>query len=311
MASSPRPGSLASRLGKSSTVIVVEDEPDIATFLGAFFRASGTEVVHLNPTTTGVVVEAVVETAAACALVDLNLDGISGFDILEAIRLDPRTTGLPAVIVTADARPATRERAVSLGASAFVPKPFNVKDLFATVRALVEGDPLLPDQPDTGEAKRATVRRSALRGGILPSQVLQHQIATAIDAARREHGAVAFALIRVIGSAAGQQAVAAELAGKLDGSIKGAEVLGASAPDELAVLFPADDAAAAHAHLDAALGASAVEIDLPAGRRVSVEWAAGVAGCPEHATTGDELYMAADAALAEAVESGQPVTTAR
>jgi CheY-like chemotaxis protein len=311
VASSPRPGSLASRLGQSSTIIVIEDEPDIATFLGAFFRASGTEVVHLNPTTAGVVVDTAVETAAACALVDLNLDGISGFDILEAIRVDPRTAMLPAVIVTADSRPATRERAVSLGASAFVPKPFNVKDLFATVRALVEGDPLLPEQTDTSKANRATVRRSALRGGILPSDVLQHQIGTAIDGARRDHVPVALALIRVIGTAAGQQAVTAELASKLDGSIKGAEVLGASAPDELAVLFPAEGAASAHAQLEAALGASAVEIDLPAGRRVSVAWAAGVAGCPEHATTGDELYMAADAALADAVESGQPVATAR
>jgi CheY-like chemotaxis protein len=302
---------LASRLGQSSTIIVVEDEPDIATFLGAFFRASGTQVVHLNPTTVDAVVQTAVDTEAACALVDLNLDGISGFDILEAIRADERIAAMPAVIVTADSRPATRERAVSLGASAFVPKPFNVKDLFATVRALVDGDPLLPEETDTGKAERATVRRSALRGGILPSDVLQDQIGTAIAEARRGRTPVALALIRVVGTAAGQQAVTAELASKLAGSLAGAEVLGTCAPDELAVLFPTDDAASAHAHLEAALGPTPLTIDLPAGRRVSVDWAGGVAGCPEHASTGDELYMAADAALADAFESGQPVATAR
>ena len=38
---------------------------------------------------------------------------------------------------------------------------------------------------------------------------------------------------------------------------------------------------------------------------------AGVAATPEHAATGDELYMAADVALAEAVESGSGVVEAR
>jgi len=307
VASPPRPGSLASRLGDSSTVVVVEDEPDIATFLGAFFRASGTEVVHLNPATVAEVVDAAVERAAACALVDLNLDGLSGFDILEALHHDPRVSALPVVIVTADARQATRERAVSLGAAAFVPKPFNVKDLFATVRALVEGDPLLPEETD----QRATVRRGALRGGILPSGVLQHEIETAIVLARRARVPVALALIRVIGAAAGQPAVTAELASKLDGSLKGAEVLGASAADELAMLFPAEDASAARQRIEEALGASPLELALPAGRVVNADWAAGVASCPTHATTSDELYMAADAALADAVETGRPVATAR
>jgi CheY-like chemotaxis protein len=308
---SPRPGSLASRLESSSTVIVVEDEPDIATFLGAFFRASGTEVVHLNPSTTTEVLDAAIELGAACALVDLNLDGLSGFDILEALNDDPRLSMLPVVIVTADSRPATRERSVSLGAAAFVPKPFNVKDLFATVRALVEGDPLLSDHGADRTDEETSLRRSALRGGILPSEVIHDQLGAAVAGARREHSHAAFVLVRVVGAAAGQQAVTAELAAKLDGALADADVLGASAADELAVLFRAEDAAGAQQRLTAALGDGPIDVDLPAGRTVSVEWAAGVAGCPEHAGTGDELYMAADAALADAVDRGDSVALAR
>jgi two-component system cell cycle response regulator len=105
--------------------------------------------------------------------------------------------------------------------------------------------------------------------------------------------------------------VAAEFAAKLRDALSGAEVLGTTAPDELAVLFPSSDATSAQICLAAALGDGPFDVDLPAGRRVSVEWAAGVAGFPEHATTGDELYMATDSALAEAVDGGQPVSTAR
>jgi DNA-binding response OmpR family regulator len=311
MASVPRPGSLASRLGQSSTILVVEDEPDIATFLGAFFRASGTQVVHLDPESASDAVEAAVQLGAACALVDLNLGGISGFDILEAIRDDHRVSLMPVVIVTADSRPATRERAVGLGAAAFIPKPFNVKDLFATVKALVEGDPLLGDAGEEASDTDATLRRGALRGGLLPADVLAHRLAAAVAGARRERASVAFAIVRLVGSAAGQPAVVSELATHLDSSLGGAEVLGASAPDELAVLFPACDATRASAALAAAIGSEPVELVLPAGRTVSARCTAGVASSPEHATTGDELYMAADAALADAVESDQPVAVAR
>ncbi|HZQ87698.1 MAG TPA: response regulator, partial [Acidimicrobiales bacterium] len=120
----PRPGSLASRLGpEEAIVLVVEDEPDIASFLSAFFRASGTEVVHLDPASADEVVERAAALHVACALVDLNLSGLSGFDVLEAFAADERVADLPVIIVTADARPATQERAAALGAVGFVPKP--------------------------------------------------------------------------------------------------------------------------------------------------------------------------------------------
>ncbi|GAC1386543.1 MAG: hypothetical protein NVSMB4_13690 [Acidimicrobiales bacterium] len=152
----PRPGSLASRLEETParTVLVVEDEPDIAGFLGAFFRASGTNVVHVDPLTASEVVERAVELDAACALIDLNLSGITGFDVMEAQRADERVTSLPVIIVTADARPATQQRAAALGAVGFVPKPFNVKDLLSTVEALLEGGGP-PQRPAPGARARA------------------------------------------------------------------------------------------------------------------------------------------------------------
>ena len=51
MTDEPRPGSLSGRLHASTTVLVVEDEQDIAGFLGAYFRASGLALVHVDPAT--------------------------------------------------------------------------------------------------------------------------------------------------------------------------------------------------------------------------------------------------------------------
>jgi CheY-like chemotaxis protein len=310
MASTPRPGSLASRFDVTSTVLVVEDEADIATFLGAFFRASGTEVVHVNPSTPAEVVELAAARSAKCALVDLNLGGLTGFDILEAMRHDERVNLIPIVVLTADARSATRERAVELGAAAFVAKPFNVKDLFATVQTLVEGDPLL-GEGESNHVSGAWLRRGALRGGLIPAEALHARLDEAVATAGRAGGTACFALIRVTGTTGHQAAVMTELATRLADALPHAEVLGASAPGELALVFPAEAAATAGKLVIDTLGSEAFNVTLPAGRVVSVAYAAGVASWPDHATTGDELYMAADAALAEAVDSGQPVTIAR
>jgi CheY-like chemotaxis protein len=310
MGSTPRPGSLASRFDITSTVLVVEDEADIATFLGAFFRASGTEVVHINPSSPAEVVEMAAARSATCALVDLNLGGLTGFDILEAMRDDDRVNLIPIVVLTADARSATRERAVELGAAAFVAKPFNVKDLFATVRTLVEGDPLLGEGV-SNQVSDASLRRAALRGGLIPAEALHARLDDAVAAAERAGGTACFALIRVTGAPSDRPAAMTELATRLATALPHVEVLGASAPGELALLFPAEAATTASKLVTDTLGCDAFEVTLPAGRIVTIGYAAGVASWPDHATTGDELYMAADAALAEAVDSGQPVTIAR
>src|SRR5436305_12157978 len=79
-------GGLISRLEPTETVLVVEDEHDIATFLRAYFRASGTDVVHLDPTAPADVADAVAAHEPTCVLLDLNLRGFSGLEAYEAVR---------------------------------------------------------------------------------------------------------------------------------------------------------------------------------------------------------------------------------
>ena len=52
------------------------------------------------------------------------------------------------------------------------------------------------------------------------------------------------------------------------------------------------------------------EVRLPGGAEVAVAFACGVAAYPEHADDADGVYMAADAALADAVDQGRQLVTA-
>ena len=301
--SHPRPGSLASRLAgtPTRTVLVVEDEPDIASFLGAFFRASGTDLVHVDPTTTAEVVELAVSTGAACALVDLNLSGLTGFEIIEAFRADDRVAAIPVIIVTADARPATQQRAATLGAVGFVPKPFNVKDLFATVQAILDGNDAQDGGADADHSSGTD---------LITADAVHDRLGAAVAAGRRMKTPTTFALIRLTGSSA-SPAVMGEVGRAVAGGLTGAELLGATAADELAVLFAADGPDAVAAALAALLGEGRLDLQVAPGRAITVEVRAGVAGAPDHASTGEELYMAADIALADALDTGSATATAR
>ena len=126
-------GSLTSRLQPTETVLVVEDERDIAVFLRAYFRASGTDVVHVDPTSPAEVADAVATHNPMCVLLDLNLRGFNGLDAYREIRA--RGTATPVIVVTADPNPKTQRAALAEGVAAIVHKPFSAKELYSLVAA--------------------------------------------------------------------------------------------------------------------------------------------------------------------------------
>jgi CheY-like chemotaxis protein len=260
--------------------------------VGAFFRASGTDVVHIDPECPGDVVERVAGLRPSCLLIDLNLGSTNGFDVLEAVAADPRSAGTPAIVVSADARSSSQERAVALGAVGFVPKPFNVKDLFLTVQTVIDGGSVASGPP------------------MVSADALQRRLEAVAITARRTRVPTAFALVHVSG-AAPSPVVVAELLARLASGLPGGEVLGATGADEVAVVFPSVGADEAAVALKDALGDGRLDVEVEPGRSLALDVRAGVAGAPAHAGTGDELYMAADVALADARESGGPVAIAR
>ena len=270
---SPRPGSLSARLTARTTVVVVEDEADIAGFLGAYFRASGLEMVYVNPRGPEEVVETVRTHGAACVLLDLNLVGFSGLEVLARFREDPALACIPIVVVSAHTAAAQQCR--DLGARAFVAKPFNVSDLYDQVAAMVS-----TDVPPAQE-----------RAPSLTTDELEDKIGRALLRAHRNGTSVSLVLVRV----------GAQAAEGLRAALPTGAVVGCTGPDEIAVLLPGTEAAQASAAVGAALAATTDT------HRVR----AGVAAAPQHASTIDELFMAADAALADACESDRLVATAR
>lgn len=114
-------------------VLLVEDDPRIASFVVRALSASGFDVDWLGTATEGL--ERLAAARPAAAVLDLNLPDMDGLDLLRAIRQgDPATRDLPVIIVTARTDPADRATAAELGVRAYLRKPFPLGELLAAVR---------------------------------------------------------------------------------------------------------------------------------------------------------------------------------
>ncbi len=108
-------------------VLLVDDEPDVRRVLAEV-------VVGL-----GHVTDAAADGRAALArlraapfelvLLDLNMPGVDGFGVLEALGAEPPPAPPAVIIVTSSTAPADKLRGLELGAFDFVEKPFRVADL--------------------------------------------------------------------------------------------------------------------------------------------------------------------------------------
>ena len=117
-------------------VLLAEDDRDIR------------ELISLKLTSAGFSVIAVDDGAAALAearrvlpdvaLLDVMMPSLSGLRVTQSIRADPRTAGIPVILITARSQEFDVDEGFALGANDYVVKPFSPRELVQRVRAAIE-----------------------------------------------------------------------------------------------------------------------------------------------------------------------------
>ena len=74
-------------------------------------------------------------------LLDLMMPHLTGLDVLAAMRQDARLRDLPCVILTAAGEETQHQKAMALGASDFMTKPFSPKKLYQRAAELAGLEP--------------------------------------------------------------------------------------------------------------------------------------------------------------------------
>ncbi len=115
------------------TIGIVDDDPSVRRSLTNLFSSLGWPVEAF---TTGEEFLASDFTTLNCIVLDVELPGMSGLDLLAHLARSGSSIGV--VMVTAHADQQTRRRATDLGATAFLAKPFRSDELVRTVRQRLE-----------------------------------------------------------------------------------------------------------------------------------------------------------------------------
>ncbi len=151
------------------SLLVVEDDLDVAEMLRAYFDSQGYAVRAVNWGEE--VLDACLDFKPDLIILDIRLPDIDGYEVARRVRSHRRTKDLPIVFVTEKKERADRLRGLELGADDYVTKPFDVQELRLRVRnALRRGDqpPLInpvtgfPEEVVLQEEFEARVTREAL-----------------------------------------------------------------------------------------------------------------------------------------------------
>jgi len=145
---------------KTQTVLVVEDEASIASFVSAYLKNAGYGV--RTAATGGEALRQVAAEKPALVVLDLMLPDIDGIEVCKRIRQE---SDLPILMLTAREEDVDKIIGLEVGADDYLTKPFNPRELVARVRSIL---------------RRATPERAARESAQLKHGDL------VVDAGRRE-----------------------------------------------------------------------------------------------------------------------------
>lgn len=119
----------------SHHVLVVDDEPDITALVAYHLAKAGYQVT--TATSGSEALRVAEEHAPDLVVLDLMLPGLSGYEVLEAMRRRPQTQDVGVILLTARREEADRIRGLSLGADDYLVKPFAPQELVLRVGAVL------------------------------------------------------------------------------------------------------------------------------------------------------------------------------
>jgi two-component system OmpR family response regulator len=144
-------------------LLLVEDDPKIASFIVKGMKAEGYAVDHASDGQEGLHM-AVTEPYDA-AIIDVMLPKLDGLSVIERMRKDKVNT--PIIILSAKGSVNDRVKGLQVGGDDYLPKPFAFSELLARVQALIRRGSGLsePTRLTVGDLTMNLLNREVTRGG--------------------------------------------------------------------------------------------------------------------------------------------------
>lgn len=121
---------------KKPSILVVEDEDNIALALEFLMIREGYD--HARVADGALALPRIRELHPDLVLLDIMLPGASGYEICQGVRRDPSLKDVKILMMTARGSATEKRKGLEIGADGFITKPFELRDLRAEVRRLLD-----------------------------------------------------------------------------------------------------------------------------------------------------------------------------
>ena len=120
----------------SKRVLIVDDEPNIVISLEFLMKREGFAVSVARDGEEAL--ERIRAERPDLVILDVMMPKLNGFEVCETVRTDPQLAAVRILMLTAKGREAEMRKGISLGADAYIAKPFSTRDLVARVKSLLD-----------------------------------------------------------------------------------------------------------------------------------------------------------------------------
>ena len=108
-------------------VLIAEDEPNIVESLTFLIERAGMDVAVAKDGTLAL--QAIEQLRPAVVILDIMMPKENGMNVLRLVKGNPELSTIPILVLTARGQENDRQRALALGADAFVTKPFSNREV--------------------------------------------------------------------------------------------------------------------------------------------------------------------------------------
>jgi DNA-binding response OmpR family regulator len=116
-------------------ILLVEDEPDFRLALRIRLEAHGNEVIEAADGATGLDLARTLKPDLI--ILDVMLPKMEGYKVARLLKFDEKYRKIPIIMLTARSQQSDRETGLSVGADAYMTKPFKPEELLATMTRLL------------------------------------------------------------------------------------------------------------------------------------------------------------------------------
>ncbi len=126
---------MTEQAGRSPIILVIDDDFANRKVLEMVLKRSGCRPMLAEDGAEGL--RRALETVPDLILLDLFMPGEDGFEVLARFKEDAALKNVPVVIFTVLVREESEQKALELGAAAYVTKPFDVDEVITCIRRIL------------------------------------------------------------------------------------------------------------------------------------------------------------------------------